>query len=90
MNVAIAQKTTGRWADLNPFNVGVCVEWPLQVRKADRGDRDNDSPCADAEYGCVDWYQYHDPADEDKTRQALCAAQVALDQYTAGAGLKTE
>jgi hypothetical protein len=93
MNTAMTQNTPGRRADLNPFTVGMILEAtaaaPQDIKAVRERMRATERE-ADAEYGCVDWYQYHDPADEDKVRQAFCAAQAVMDQYTGGAGLKSE
>jgi len=69
MNVAIAQQSPPRLAELDPFNVGGTVEAPLvhQLGKAAYGSPRGGRMYADAEYGCVDWYQYRDPANAEKT-----------------------
>jgi hypothetical protein len=70
MNAAIRQNTPGRRADLNPWNVSATAEAPqtlLQLGNAARGIGRKDGPEASAEFGCVDWYLYHDQEGEDKT-----------------------
>jgi hypothetical protein len=68
MDAAISQKSPARLAELDPFVVTGVVETPqAQPRgKAARG-RCDDRTYADAEYGCVDWYQYRDQADDEHT-----------------------
>jgi hypothetical protein len=64
---AMPHKTPGRLADLSPFNVVVSAAAPSQTQKVGRRDAGENSLQAAAEYGCVDWYQYQAPADEEKT-----------------------
>jgi hypothetical protein len=75
MNAVMPHKTPGRLADLNPFNVAVSAAAPPQIRKAGRCDAGENSLQVALEYGCVDWYQYHDPAHEEghALRSGQCA-----------------
>jgi hypothetical protein len=67
MNASMPQKSLGRLADLNPFDIRVSIasETPPRVTKRDARKERAD---AETEYGCVDWFQYHLQADEDETR----------------------
>jgi hypothetical protein len=68
MNAAMPQKSSGRQAELNPFDIRVSVQAPKaprQVTSADRRAARKDKK--EAECGCVDWFQYNLQADEDKT-----------------------
>jgi hypothetical protein len=62
MNATMLQKTPERRAHLNPSDVRVAA--PAQARNAHRCGARQTRPEADAEFGCVDWYQYQ--ADEEK------------------------
>lgn len=70
MKAAMWQRSPGRLADLNPFDVSAPVEAsqaPMLVGTGRRGLPRKERTEADAEYGCVDWYRYGDRADKDTT-----------------------
>ena len=66
MNAAMPQKP--RRADLNPFDIAMAVAAPPalpMVGYAGCCNAPHGRPEVAAEYGCVDWYKYPNPADED-------------------------
>jgi len=57
---ATQHKSPGRLGDLNPFDIKVTPEPQTSppVRKAVDREIPRGAAKTDAEYGCVDWYQY--------------------------------
>jgi hypothetical protein len=68
MNASMPQKSPGRLADLNPFDIRVSIEATGTPPRVSERDARKERAGAGREYGCVDWFQYHLQADEDKTR----------------------
>lgn len=64
MRAPMPRKSQGRPAEFSPFQVRVGVEVPQprpQVGESGRRNAGDNTRRADPEYGCVDWYPYHDP-----------------------------
>lgn len=67
MNPSLPQKSLGRMADLNPFGLRVNIKAPNTPARVTKRDARKERAEAQVDYGCVDWFQYHAEADEDKT-----------------------
>jgi hypothetical protein len=60
------QISRARVAGLNPVDFGKSVEAPKALPRVTK--REARKEWAAVDYGCVDWYQYHDHAKEDKIK----------------------
>lgn len=66
MNACMPQKTLGRLADLNPFEIRVCIEASEAPPRVSERDARKQRAEVEVEYGCVDWFRYHLETDEGK------------------------
>jgi hypothetical protein len=67
MNASMPQRSLGRVADLNPFDIRVSMEAFETPPRVSERDARNERTNTQIEYGCVDWFQYHIEACGDKT-----------------------
>lgn len=67
MNACKSNTSHGRLADLNPFDIRVAVETKAAPCKRTVAGREKlaDDIESDAQFGCVDWYQY--PGQREET-----------------------
>jgi hypothetical protein len=67
MNASMPQKSLGRPAGLNPFDIRVSIEASETPPRVSERDARKERAEAEIEYGCVDWFQYHVETDQGKT-----------------------
>jgi hypothetical protein len=68
MNASLSPKSPGRLADLNPFDFSVNIKAPDMPPRVIKPAARKKRAVAQAEHGCVDWFQYYAEAGEDKAR----------------------